>query len=226
MDIPYIIVAGGKGLRMGSSIPKQYIEIDDKPIIFYTVSNLVNAGIKKFIIVMDFSYKDYLEKFLKPLNVDIKYVQGGKERFDSVRNGINAIDYKTEYVAIHDSVRPFVNKDLLDRLNHSLDSNHWSCVIPVLKCKDTMKSIFKGHVESTLKRDSLRRVGTPQIVRLKDYQIALEKIGSRILEATDDASIMEMVGYTVGIVEGDEMSFKITDEYDLEYFRCLLRRGK
>ena len=108
MDIPYIVVAGGKGTRMNTKKPKQYIEVNGKPIIYYTISNLVKAGIKRFIIVIDLTYLDYLKKVLNQFEVSIEYVAGGKDRIDSVINGLRAIDYKDDIVAIHDSVRPLI----------------------------------------------------------------------------------------------------------------------
>ena len=224
MDIPYIIVAGGKGLRMGANIPKQYIEIEGKPVIYHTIGNLIKAGIKRFILVIDMQYLDYLNKILEPLAADIKYVSGGKERFESVLNGLECLDEQDMYVGIHDSVRPLVKKQMVDRLHKSILAGEASGVIPVLPAKDTMKTITKGLVGSTIDRSTIRRVGTPQLVKVKDYLEAVANIGVMINNATDDASILEMNGCRVDVVDGDEECFKITDYLDLELFKLLLGR--
>lgn len=224
MDIPYIIVAGGKGLRMGANIPKQYIEIKGKPIIYYTISNLVKAGVNRFIIVLDLRYQEYLMKFLENINVSIKYVSGGKERYESVLNGFRCINEEDEYVAIHDSVRPLVSKDMIDRLEDSMLTSNLSGIVPILPIKDTVKLVKAGIVDKTFDRSDIRRVGTPQLVKVKDYLEAINNIEDKIKSVTDDASILEMNGYIVGVVEGDEESFKITDSMDLALFEFLLGR--
>jgi 2-C-methyl-D-erythritol 4-phosphate cytidylyltransferase len=224
MDIPYIIVAGGKGLRMGTNIPKQYIEVLGKPIIYYTISNLSNAGVSRFIIVIDWQYHDYLEKVLKEIKADIKFVSGGKERYESVIKGLGCLDKDDEYVAIHDSVRPLVSKAIVDNLAKGIMNKDLSAVVPVLQVKDTVKIVKDEVVTKTLDRSSLRRIGTPQLLKVKDYLDAIENIGDRIISATDDASILEMNGNSVGVIEGEEEAFKITDSMDLALFEVLLRR--
>ncbi len=222
MDIPYIIVAGGKGLRMETNLPKQYIEVNDNPIIFYTVSNLVKAGIKRFIIVMDFKYLKYLKNSLDQIDADIKYVAGGKERIDSVINGLDSLDKKDKIVGIHDSVRPFISMQLINRLHSKITDDKVDAVIPVLKLKDTIKIITDNNVGETLVRSNLRRIGTPQVVKVENYLKAINKLEGKFSLLTDDASILEMQGYNVSVVEGEEAGFKITDTYDLKIFKLLL----
>ncbi|MDD2371909.1 MAG: 2-C-methyl-D-erythritol 4-phosphate cytidylyltransferase [Firmicutes bacterium] len=222
MDIPYIIVAGGKGIRMGANLPKQYIEINGKPIIYHTISNLVKAGIKRFIVVIDISYIKYLKKVLNTLSADIKYVAGGQERIDSVMNGLKALDEKDEFVAIHDSVRPLISKKLINSLHAKMLEGTFSGVIPALRMKDTIKVTTGGVIDKTLVRTNLRRIGTPQVVKVKDFLLAINKIGEDTVSLTDDASILELNDYLVGIVEGEEEAFKITDAYDLKIFKILL----
>ncbi len=224
MDIPYIIVAGGKGLRMGTNIPKQYIEVKGKPIIYYTISNLSKAGVGRFIIVIDLQYHSYLENTLKEIEAEIQYVSCGNERYESVINGLSCLGKNDEYVAIHDSVRPLVSKTLVDNLAKGIMNKEVSAVVPVLRVKDTIKIVMNEAVTKTLDRSSLRRVGTPQVVKVKDYIEAIENIGDSIRSTTDDASILEMNGSFVGIIEGEEEAFKITDSMDLALFEVLVGR--
>ena len=222
MDIPYIVVAGGKGTRMNTKKPKQYIEVNGKPIIYYTISNLVKAGIKRFIIVIDLTYLDYLKKVLNQFEVSIEYVAGGKERIDSVINGLRAIDNKDDIVAIHDSVRPLVSKKMINRLHSKILNSNFDAVVPALAIKDTIKKVTADKVDETLVRSKLKGIGTPQLVRVKEYLKAIANISSSKSLLTDDASILELNGFSVGIVEGEEESFKITDVYDLKVFKLLL----
>lgn len=222
MDIPYIVVAGGKGTRMNTKKPKQYIEVNGKPIIYYTISNLVKAGIKRFIIVIDLTYLDYLKKVLNQFEVSIEYVAGGKERIDSVINGLGAIDKKDDIVAIHDSVRPLVSKKMINRLHSKILNSNFDAVVPALAIKDTIKKVTADKVDETLVRSKLKGIGTPQLVRVKEYLKAIANISSSKSLLTDDASILELNGFSVGIVEGEEESFKITDVYDLKVFKLLL----
>ncbi len=222
MDIPYIIVAGGKGLRMGADLPKQYIEINGKPIIYYTISNLLKAGVKRFIIVIDLIYLEYLKKFLNQLNANIKYVSGGKERIDSVINGLKALEKNDNIVAIHDSVRPFVSIQMINRLYSKICDSKFDAVVPALIIKDTIKVVADDKIESTLVRANVRRIGTPQLVKVRAYLEAIENSKDKTNNLTDDSSILEINGNSVGVVIGEEENFKITDMYDLKIFKLLL----
>ncbi len=224
MDIPYIIVAGGKGLRMGADIPKQYIEIKGKPIIYYTISNLIKAGVKRFIIVIDLLYLEYLKKALANIKADIQYIGGGRERYESVLKGFSCLGKDDEIVGIHDSVRPLVSKNMVDKLSDGILNKDISGIIPVLPVKDTIKSVKNSYVEKTFDRSVIRRVGTPQLVKVKDYLEAINNIGDKIKSTTDDASILEMNDKAVSVVDGDEEAFKITDTMDLALFECLIGR--
>ena len=223
MRATYIIVAGGVGSRMGSSIPKQYIEVFERPIIYYTVKKLVDLGVKKLILVIDLSYQEYLAEFFQELDADIKYVAGGSHRQESVLNGLKAVEDDCEVVAIHDSVRPLVTLKMLDDLENKIREEDIACVIPVLAVKDTIKEVMGQQVVKTIDRSNLFKVGTPQYIKIKEYYKALEVLKDKKPQVTDDASIMELAGLRVGIVEGDNKAFKITEQDDLKYFKYLLK---
>ena len=224
-DVPTIIVAGGKGLRLGRHIPKQYLEVGGKPILHHTLRMLGEAGLNRFILVIDLGWKDYLEEQLQDLNLSISYMAGGKERFDSVMNGLQALRGTEEWVLIHDSVRPLISPELVGRLLEAAEDPETSCVIPVLPAKDTLKVIQDGQVVRTLDRKTIVRVGTPQLVRTKDYLEAVAEFKGRMEGITDDASLLERMGRKVTVVPGEEQGFKITDEFDLELFQTIIGRS-
>ena len=224
-DLPTIIVAGGQGLRLGRHIPKQYLEVAGKPILHHTLRMLGKAGLKRFILVIDLSWKDYLEEQLKDLDLSISYMAGGRERFDSVMNGLQALRGQEEWVLIHDSVRPLISPELVKRILQAAEDPGVSCVIPVLPAKDTLKVVLDGQVVRTLDRSRIVRVGTPQLVRVKDYLEAIEECRGRMEGITDDASLLERLGRKVVVVPGEENGFKITDEFDLELFQTIIGRS-
>lgn len=223
MKNPYIIVAAGKGRRMGSSIPKQYIEVGGKPVIYYTVKKLYEIGIRKFILVIDLSYQEYIEKFLAEFEAQIKYVQGGHQRQESVLKGLRQVGDSEDIVAIHDSVRPFVTKKMIRALEDKMNEKAISCAIPVLPVKDTTKKVEAGLIVKTLNREKLVSVGTPQYIRIKDYLKALKMLEEKDILFTDEASVLEQGNFTVAAVEGDRKGFKITDPYDLKIFEYLIK---
>lgn len=220
MDIPYIIVAGGVGKRMNSTEPKQYLEVNGKPIIYYTIKNLYNAGVRKFILVIDLKYKEYISRYIEQLDIDIKFVEGGTSRKESVLNGFKRLDDDCSIVAIHDSVRPFITKEVLVDLEKKIIEDGISGSIPVLPVKNTTKKVKDSLVVKTLKRDNIFSVGTPQLVKVKDY---LEAVDILKEDVTDDASILEKAGFKVGVVKGNERGFKITEPFDLEIFKYLVQ---
>lgn len=221
-DVPVLVVAGGKGLRMGRNIPKQYLEVAGHPVIYHTLKRLKEAGLSRFILVIDPDWKDFLVERLGDLDLSISYLPGGKERFDSVRNGLEAMRGDEEWVLIHDSVRPLISTDLVDRLLEKALEPGVHGVIPVLPAKDTLKTVRGDRVEETLDRSRIVRVGTPQLVRVKEYLEALSALTGRMDGITDDASLLERAGKTVAVVPGEEQGFKITDEFDLELFQVLM----
>ena len=223
MKTPYIIVAAGKGRRMGSFVPKQYIEVAGKPVIYYTVKRLYEIGIRKFILIIDLSYQEYLEKFLVEFEAQVKYVRGGEQRQDSVLNGLKELADSEDIAAIHDSVRPLVTKETIKALEKKMANKDISCAIPVLPVKDTTKKLEAGLIVKTLKRKNLVSVGTPQYIRIKDYLKALKMLEDKDILFTDDASVLEEGNFTVAAVEGDRRGFKITDPYDLKIFKYLIK---
>ena len=220
--IPFIVVAGGLGKRLGVDEPKQYLLLNGKPILYRTIEALVQAGVKELILVLDPQYEEKARKFLEPLaaNIEIKYAGNGKERQDSVKNGLALLSEDTKWVAIHDGVRPFVSKKLVAKLLFKMTEGQ--CIIPVTPLKDTIKKIDNEKVVETLNREFLYGAETPQIVDLDFYKKALKEMNN--FQMTDDASLVEAAGGKVVSVINDEENIKITTPFDLIIGEALLRR--
>ncbi len=216
-----IIVCSGIGKRMNSSIPKQFIKIKEKPIICYTIDKFENcSNIDEIIVVVN---EEYIEFFKE--NIIIKYgykkitkiVKGGKERLNSVYNGINVIDEKDSIILIHDGVRPFIKeKDIVNIIKKTIKYD--ACVLGV-KVKDTIKVCENNIIKNTPNRDNIWIAQTPQAFKYniikKAYDIAIKQ--NKL--ATDDASLVEELGYNVIMIEGDYNNIKITTQEDLNFFK-------
>ena len=220
--VPFVVVAGGLGKRLDLNEPKQYFLIDGKPILYHTVEALVKVGVKECILVLDLIYKEKAKNFLKPLrsNIKIKYAENGKVRQGSVKNGLDLLPKSTKWVAIHDGVRPFISRKLVEQLITEIKKGQ--CVIPVIPVKDTINKVKNNRVVEIFNRDFLYRAGTPQIVDLDFYKKALQKISNH--QITDDASLIKAAGGKVVTVLNDEENIKITTPFDLVIAEAILRR--
>ncbi|MBU3812603.1 MAG: 2-C-methyl-D-erythritol 4-phosphate cytidylyltransferase [Candidatus Niameybacter stercoravium] len=216
--ISAIIVAGGSGSRMGTSTKKQYLKIKDKEILVYTVECFQNMPeIQEIIVVTgkeDIAYVEQLLKDTYKLDKVSCIVAGGKERQDSVYNGIQAADEKSDYLVIHDGARPLITKETVRAGLDMAYANRASIIaVPV---KDTIKIVSKeGKVEATPDRSSLWSVQTPQIFEKELIIQAHEYAKEHGLSVTDDSMLVEAIGVPVYIVEGAYTNIKITTPEDL-----------
>lgn len=211
-----IILAGGRGTRMCSDISKQYIEINNKPILYYTIKRFMNCEeIDEIIVVVprdeiEYCQKEIIDKY--DLNVK-KIVVGGKERKDSVLNGLKAIK-ETDIVLIHDGARPFLSEKLI--LDGIKFAKTYRSAAPGVMPKDTIKiKDNESFSKQTLNRSELVAIQTPQIF---DYKLILDchkKVETDRLEVTDDTSVVENYGYKVYLYEGEYTNIKITTPEDL-----------
>ena len=216
--ISAIVVAGGSGSRMGTSTKKPYLKIKDKEILVYTVECFQNMPeIQEIVVVTGKEDITYVEKLLKDtykLNKVSYIVAGGKERQDSVYNGIQAADEKSDYLVIHDGARPLITKEVV-RAGLDMAYAHRASIIAV-PVKDTIKLVSKdGKVEDTPDRSSLWSVQTPQIFEKELIIHAHEYAKEHGLSVTDDSMLVEAIGVPVYIVEGEYTNIKITTPEDL-----------
>ena len=207
-----IIVASGKGERMQTEIPKQFIEIHGKPILMHTleVFHRYDASIQLILVLSLENIKFWEELCKKHLFIiPHQIVIGGKTRFDSVKKGLAFIPDNI-LVAVHDGVRPFVSPETLTRCFNEAD-NHGSA-IPVIDLVDSIRLITEDGSQN-MDRSSYKLVQTPQIFYSEILKNAYEQEFTP--HFTDDASVVEALGIKIELVEGNRENLKITTSYDL-----------
>ncbi|KAJ3678111.1 hypothetical protein LUZ60_001914 [Juncus effusus] len=214
-SVSVVLLAGGKGKRMGSNMPKQYLPLLGQPIAlysFYTFSKMIE--VKEIIVVCDPSYKDIFEDAGKDLQVNIKFAIPGKERQDSVFNGFQEIDSGSDLVCVHDSARPLAtSKDIKKVMKDAWI--HGAAVLGV-PAKATIKEAdIESFVVKTLDRKTLWEMQTPQVMRPSLLKAGFELVNREGLEVTDDVSIVEHLKHPVFITEGSYTNIKVTTPDDL-----------
>ncbi|MDV4152245.1 2-C-methyl-D-erythritol 4-phosphate cytidylyltransferase [Clostridium sp. AL.422] len=214
--ISAIILAGGKGKRMGAKISKQYIELKSKPILYYTIKKFSdNENIDRIILVLpkdeiDYCKKEVLDKY--SLKVDL-IVDGGKERQDSVYNALEKI-VDDEIVLIHDGARPFVSERIIDEgIKYA---RLYGASAPGVMPKDTIKiKDNKNFSSKTPDRNTLVAIQTPQIFKLNIIKECHKMIKEEKKIVTDDTMVVEAYGNKVYLYEGDYTNIKVTTPEDL-----------
>ena len=211
-----IIVAGGTGSRIHSQTPKQFIPIGGVPMLVYSIKTFHKYDPEIEIIVAinpDFSDQWHMiSKQSHIKNIPIKIVHGGKERFYSVQNALNAISHPTGLVAIHDAARPFVSELLIEKLfNHAEMA---ACAIPAIPIKDSIRAhVMDEWVPAD--RTLFRSIQTPQVFDIEKLKNAYHQPYEP--KFTDDATVFESAGNKIYLIDGEENNFKITTQRDLEY---------
>ncbi|MGB3467900.1 MAG: 2-C-methyl-D-erythritol 4-phosphate cytidylyltransferase [Cyclobacteriaceae bacterium] len=215
-----VIVAGGKGLRMNSELPKQFMELEGIPVLMRTVNAFFFAERSvQIILVLPEAHHDYWDKLVRKHNFTIPHqvVSGGSTRFQSVRNGLQAIQVNEGVVAIHDGVRPLVSADVIN-MTYDVASREGSAVT-VVPSKDSIRRKTDGGSESVARSDYLL-VQTPQTFRISLIKNAYDR--EEQVSFTDDASVFEGAGEMVSLVNGDYKNLKLTTPEDMIIAACLL----
>ena len=209
-----IIVAGGKGLRMGGDIPKQFLPIGGKPVLMRTLERFrAYSADLQIILVLPEAQQDYWKELCKAYDFKVEYqlANGGETRFHSVQNGLALIpDDAQGVVGVHDGVRPFPSIDVIRNCYETACTA--KAVIPVIPVVETVRHL-EGEGSVTVPRGDYRLVQTPQT-----FDIQLLKAANRQPYNdgfTDDASVVESYGYKITLVEGNRENIKITTPYDL-----------
>ncbi len=220
--LTFIITAGGIGKRMGGSVPKQFLLLNDKPILMHTIEHIHAFDTSaELIVTLPVDYlKDWQEMCTKyNFTIPHQVVTGGDERFDSIKNALEKAS--GEWIAVHDGVRPFIAKPVLRQLLDEVRTHR--AVIPVIPVKETLR-IADGETNATVSRDHYRIVQTPQIFEAKLIKKAYEQ--KYAVSFTDDASVVEAIGARVHLVPGNEENIKITTPLDLSLAALILKNWK
>ena len=215
-----IIVAGGKGLRMGSDIPKQFLPIGGKPVLMRTLERFREySPTLKIILVLPKAQQDYWRQLCADYHFNVEYqlADGGETRFHSVQHGLALIPDDTEgVVGVHDGVRPFPSIDVIRNCYEKARTA--KAVIPVIPVVETVRKLSNS-ASVTVPRGEYRLVQTPQC-----FDIQLLKAANRQPYNdgfTDDASVVEAFGFDITLVDGNRENIKITTPYDLKIAEVL-----
>lgn len=215
MYVTAIVLAAGKGLRFKSKIPKPLVKIKSQPIIIYSLAALnIHPLIKDIVVVAEANNLRNITGRIKQYRINkvIQIVKGGLRRQDSVYQGLQAVDRRSDLVLIHDGVRPFINKDMVSRVIRK--AKRYGAAIVGVPVKATIKKIkSKFIVEKTLDRDNLWEIQTPQVFKKDLILKAYDKF--RNSDVTDDAMLVEKLGVKVSVVLGSYSNIKITTPEDL-----------
>ena len=216
-----IILAAGNGTRLSNNIKKQFIKIHDKQLFLFSFDSFCSSNIDKILIVSSKEDINYVRSLVSSNEKFLDVIAGGETRQQS---GKNALDYlkgilaDDDVILIHDAARPLIKFPLINEvINKTIEYDCCSLILPI---KDTIISLSNNNYESTLERDKLASVQTPQGFKFKIiYEAHLKAMHS---SATDDAQLVKNLGLNIHLIKGDEQNFKITTNEDLNYFEYIL----
>lgn len=215
-----IIVAGGKGLRMGNDLPKQFIPIGGKPVLMRTIEAFYRFDQDiNIILVLPVSHQDYWKSLCEEYNFSIEHViaNGGETRFHSVKNGLALVT--DGLVGVQDGVRPFGSVEMIKRCFDA--AREYPAVIPVIDSTDSLREVVDQDKSRIVDRSKIRLVQTPQVfdvnVLKKAYQTDFKET------FTDDASVVEAMGVNMHLVKGEVTNIKITTPLDLKIGELIIR---
>ena len=213
-----IIVAGGKGERMNSEVPKQFLELAGKPVLMHTIERFFNYSAEiAIVLVLPATQTEYWKELCLKYNFDIPHriAEGGEARFFSVRNALRLVDYNG-LIAVHDGVRPLVDSETIERCFEVAEKS--GIAIPIIDSVDSIRKIT-GNGSIAVDRKEYKMVQTPQVFRadvlLKSYEQPYNE------SFTDDASVAEAAGFTISLVAGNRENIKITTPFDLKLAEAL-----
>lgn len=207
--IDVIIAAAGRGDRMGG-VYKQFANLNEKPLIYYSIEQFINYGVGKIVVVVPEEKLKYTKSILSKINYNIVIIPGGERRQESVLKGIE--ECNADIILIHDAVRPFIKKELIDKVVKCVEK--FGICAPGVPINDTIKIYSKDRILWTKARKNILHIQTPQGFK---YNI-LDRISIFMSQeiVTDELSIAEKLNFNVYWVFGDQMNIKITYPGDME----------
>lgn len=226
-DVGVVFLSGGVGKRMGAGMPKQYIKLLGREIALHALEAFLDCDVKEIVIVCAEEWRSVFEGYLakrgtvKPV---IKYTSGGKERQDSVKNGLDKLT--TEFAAVHDCARPLVTKAEIDLV--IADARRHGAALLAVRTKATIKRASDGKgdeamVGDTLDRNQMWEAQTPQVVRCSLLRQGFDHAAKHGLAVTDDVSLVESLGKPVKLSEGEYTNIKVTTPEDISVAETILR---
>ncbi|TCD54166.1 2-C-methyl-D-erythritol 4-phosphate cytidylyltransferase [Alloscardovia theropitheci] len=224
-----LLIAGGRGNRMGQDLPKQFLSVDDKPIIMYTCEAFENhPEIDAIVIVCIDGWQTALEAYAHQFNITKlrAIIPGGENGQGSIRNGIHAIDEqfnKDDIVLVHDAIRPMVSADIISRC--IADTKRYGSSIVSIPCAEAMLEIDETGENShnLVNRDSLKRTQTPQGFSLETLLDMHEEASQRgITDSVASCTLAIELGRSVHFTPGSEKNIKLTTVDDIDIFKALL----
>ncbi|MCD6320130.1 MAG: 2-C-methyl-D-erythritol 4-phosphate cytidylyltransferase [Candidatus Desulfofervidaceae bacterium] len=217
-----IIVAAGIGRRMGSELPKQFLSLKGKPILWHTLARFQKCvAVKEIVLVVNPFWEKESRMIAAEFSKIVNIVYGGGRRQESVWAGLKEVK-ESEIVLVHDGVRPFVSESLIETVVEG--ASKWGAVIPALPAKETVKWVENNIIKKTLPRHSIWLAQTPQGFKYDVLKTAYIKAQTEPLEFTDDASLVEQLGIAVRVIPGEPQNIKITTPEDLQWAESLLLR--
>lgn len=225
MNYKVVIPAAGVGKRMNAGMNKQFIKLNDVPVIIHTLTVFEqDLFCKGIILVVNENDKESFSSLLREHHISKveELVIGGKERQDSVYNGLRRLKNFTDIVLVHDGARPFVTIEKI----HELIEKAFDCGAAILAVpvKDTIKKVTNGFVDETVERSSLWAVQTPQAFRMPILMEAYETASQQTFIGTDEASLVERIDKPIAVVMGDYENIKLTTQEDLLYGESILKK--
>lgn len=217
-----VIVAGGSGSRMGSDTPKQFLPIGNAPILMHTIKRFFTSNEQvNIILVLPEEQIERWHQLCEKYSFSIPHliVAGGMNRFQSVRNGLNSIGDTEGLVAIHDGVRPFISKRIIEE-SYSTAQKKGNAIATV-DLKDSIR-LIDGKENKAVDRTTYKSVQTPQTFQIQQIRNAFHKATNT--NFTDDASVAEAAGYAVELIEGSYDNIKITTPEDLAMAEVIMKK--
>lgn len=220
-----VIVAGGKGLRMGSELPKQFLPVGGKPVLMHTIERFCeyDEDIKIILVLPKVQQGMWLDLCQKhSFNIEHQIADGGETRFESSKNGLSLIPEGDDgLVGFHDGVRPFVSVDTIKRC---YDEAQRTCAAaPVMPITDSLREMEKNGNTKSVQRANYCSVQTPQVFNITMVKMAFAQPNQESF--TDDATVMEQFGCKISLVEGNQENIKITTPLDLKLAEILVNEN-
>ncbi len=206
-----VIPSAGRGERLGSKTPKQFLKIKDIPLIIYTIMRFErHPKIQGIVISSSEERIEFVKELVKHYGLKKVYrvVKGGRTRQESVYNGVKACPEETKFILVHDAVRPFVSYELIDRIIDGL--KEWDAVVPGIPVRDALSRVEKNFILENVDRTGLFQIQTPQGAGAEVLKKCLELAQKQNLVFPDESSLLLHYGYRVLLVEGSFINYKIT----------------